>query len=410
MRTIRPLAALVSFLTITVGAWGSKETVLYDFAGGNDGSYPLDYGRLARDSSGNLFGTTQFGGSCSQGTVFRLSPNSSGGWSETVLHTFCGGADGSVPTGAVVLDLAGNIYGTTTGDGNGTCGTVFALSATALNTLHSFDCGADGGKPVSGPTRTGSGNLYGTASTGGANGWGVVYEISEAGQFSVLYSFCQLANCADGAAPSGGLAVDSQGNLYGTTFNGGDPKCVYAAPGCGTVYQLSRVGSVWHEHVLHRFTGGSYDGANPLYASLTLATENIAGSKVFMIFGVTSAGGKNGGGTVFQMVHKTSGYGFKVLHSFTCCFSDGAMPEGTLLLSSGHLIGTTSMGGNSDAGSVFELSLKNGVWTETILYSFINGADGGHPYSGVVADTHGNLYGVASSDGGEFGAVYELTP
>jgi uncharacterized repeat protein (TIGR03803 family) len=97
MRTMRPLAALVSFLTITVGAWGSKETVLYDFAGGNDGSYPLDYGRLARDSSGNLFGTTQFGASCSQGTVFQLSPNSSGGWSETVLHTFCGGRMGAFP-------------------------------------------------------------------------------------------------------------------------------------------------------------------------------------------------------------------------------------------------------------------------------------------------------------------------
>lgn len=409
MRTLRSLAGLVGFLTLAVGAWADNQTVLYDFAGGNDGSYPLDYGRLARDSSGNLFGTTEFGGSCSQGTLFQLSPTSSG-WSETVLHTFCGGEDGSAPTGSVTLDLAGNIYGTTTGAGNGTCGTAFEFTAGVLNTLHSFGCSLDGGNPVGDLMRAG-GNLYGTASGGGENGWGVVYEISHAGKFSVLYSFCQLANCADGAVPSGGLAADSHGNLYGTTFNGGDLKCVYATPGCGTVFQLSKVGSVWHEHVLHKFTGSSNDGANPLYASLTLTTEEIAGAKVFMIFGVTSAGGKGGAGTAFQIIQETTGgYGFKVLHSFTCCYGDGAMPEGTLLLSSGHLIGTTPIGGNSDSGSVFELSLKNGVWTETILYNFLNGADGGHPYSGVIADTHGNLYGVASSDGGEFGAVYELTP
>jgi uncharacterized repeat protein (TIGR03803 family) len=376
-------------------------TALYDFQGGNDGSYPVDYGRLARDASGNLFGTTQFGGTCGQGTIFEVSPNENGGWTESVLHAFCG-SDGSVPLGDVVLDKSGNIYGTTSGNGNGTCGTVFELSGTTLNTLHAFTCQNDGGSPSAGVIFDNKGNLYGTANN--------VFEISRSGTFSVLYDFCQLPGCADGENPTGGVVIDAAGNLYGTASNGGDLTCIYAANGCGVVYKLSKTGASWSETVLHVFTDASSDGANPLYASLTLTTHKIGNKNVLVIFGVTAAGGQQGNGTVFGMLQQNSGFSFEVLHSFNCCFSDGTAPVGTLTFAKEALYGTTPQGGSSDSGTVFKVFRKNSGWTESVIYSFLNGSDGGHPYSGVAIDSAGILYGVAGSDGGEFGNVYQLTP
>ncbi len=401
MTNLRHLLVLVVVLTWVSGVRAQTLTVLYDFQAGNDGSYPLDYGRLARDASGNLFGTTEFGGACGQGTIFELSRNQSGGWTESVLHAFCG-SDGSIPLGDVVLDSSGNIYGTTSGEGNGTCGTVFELSGADLKTLHAFTCENDGGIPSAGVILDNKGNLYGTANN--------VFEISKSGTFSVLYDFCQLSGCADGENPSGGVVIDTAGNLYGTTLNGGDLSCVYAANGCGVVFKLSRTGNRWSETVLHVFTGADTDGANPLYASLTLATQTINNTRALVVYGVTSAGGQQGAGTVFEMVQQHSGFSFQVLHSFNCCFSDGAAPVGTLTLAKGVLFGTTSQGGSSDSGTVFKVFRKNNQWKESVIYSFQNGSDGGHPSSGVAADSAGMLYGVASFDGGEFGDVYQLTP
>jgi uncharacterized repeat protein (TIGR03803 family) len=401
MTNLRHLLVLVVVLTSVSGVRAQTLTVLYDFQGDNDGSYPLDYGRLARGASGNLFGTTEFGGACGQGTIFEVSPNQSGGWTESVLHAFCG-SDGSVPLGAVALDSSGNIYGTTSGEGNGTCGTVFELSGTTLNTLHAFTCENDGGIPSAGVILDNQGNLYGTANN--------VFEISKSGMFRVLYDFCQLPGCADGENPSGGVVMDVAGNLYGTTSNGGDLSCVYAANGCGVVYKLSRTGNSWSETALHVFTGADTDGANPFYASLTLATEEINDTKALVIYGVTSAGGQQGAGTVFEIIQQHLGFSFEVIHSFNCCFSDGTAPVGTLTLAKGVLYGTTPQGGSSDSGTVFNVSRKNNEWKESVIYSFRNGTDGGHPYSGVAIDSAGTLYGVASSDGGEFGDVYELTP
>jgi uncharacterized repeat protein (TIGR03803 family) len=400
MKTLRLWWVLVAVLASVSGTRAGTVTVLYDFQGGNDGSYPLDHGRLARDASGNLFGTTQFGGACGQGTIFELFRNENGGWTESVLHAFCG-SDGSVPLGDVILDKSGNIYGTTSGQGNGTCGTVFELSGTTLKTLHAFTCENDGGLPSAGVVRDNNGNLYGTANN--------VFEISRKGTFSVLYDFCQLPGCADGENPSGGVVLDTAGNLYGTTSNGGDLSCIYAANGCGVVYELSKTGTSWSETVLHVFTGANTDGANPLYSSLTLATQKINNVRTLVIFGVTSAGGQQGNGTVFEMLQQPSGFSFELLHSFNCCFSDGTAPVGTLTLAKGVLYGTTPQGGSSDSGTVFEVFRKHGMWEESILYNFLNGTDGGHPYSGVTIDAAGILYGVASSDGGEFGDVYQLT-
>jgi uncharacterized repeat protein (TIGR03803 family) len=401
MTNLKLLLALVIVLTSVKGVRAGTLTVLYDFQGGNDGSNPLNYGRLTRDTSGNLFGTTQFGGSCGQGTIFELSRNQSGGWTESVLHAFCG-SDGSIPLGDVALDSAGNIYGTTSGEGNGTCGTVFELSGATLNTLHAFTCQNDGGIPSAGVILDNKGNLYGTANN--------VFEISRSGTFSVLYEFCQLPGCADGENPSGGVVMDGAGNLYGATSNGGDLTCIYAANGCGVVYKLTRTGTSWSETVLHVFTGSNTDGANPLYSSLTLGTQKINNVSTLVIYGVTSAGGQQGNGTVFGIIQGHSGFSFEVLHSFNCCFSDGTAPVGTLTLAAGVLYGTTPQGGSSDSGTVFKVFLKNNKWKESVIYSFLNGSDGGHPYSGVTIDSAGILYGVASSDGGEFGDVYQLQP
>jgi len=400
MTTLRLLLVLVVLLASVSDVKAGTLTVLYDFQGGNDGSYPLDYGRLARDASGNLFGTTQFGGSCSQGTIFQLTRNANGSWTESVLHTFCG-SDGSVPLGDVALDKSGNIYGTTSGDGNGTCGTVFKLSGTTLTTLHAFTCLNDGGKPSAGVILDSRGNLYGTASN--------VFEISRSGTFSVLYNFCQLPGCADGSNPTGGVVMDIAGNLYGTTSNGGDLTCIYAANGCGVVFKLSKTGNSWSETVLHTFTGSSTDGANPFYASLTLATQKINNVRALVIYGVTSAGGQQGNGTVFEMLEQHNGFSFLVIHNFNCCFSDGTAPVGTLTLANGVLYGTNPQGGSNDSGAVFKVFRKNSTWQESILYSFINGTDGGHPYSGLTIDA-GILYGLASSDGGQFGNVFQLQP
>lgn len=410
MKLSKNLIPFAAFLMLSASAAATNEITLYDFVAFNDGSYPLNYGHLARDAAGNFYGTTQFGGVCSEGTVFKLSPNGAGGWSDTVLHSFCGAADGTVPTGAVVVDSAGNVFGTTTGAGSGTCGTVFAVNATSFRVLHSFTCENDGGMPVAGLTLGKSGVLYGTASGGGTSGGGVVFEISATGKFSVLYNFCQLPGCADGSALMAGVVEDSRGNLYGTTFNGGDLTCIYSGQGCGVVYQLSKSASGWSQTVLHTFTGASNDGANPLYASLTLGTVKFKGTLVQAIFGVTSAGGVFGPGTAFALLPEGKGYGFKVLHSFNCCYADGSSPAGTLLIRNGALIGTTPIGGTGDAGTVYKLFPSGGGWAEVIVYSFANGTDGGHPYSGVIADAEGNLYGTASSDGGAFGDVYELTP
>ena len=160
------------------------ETILYQFTGGSDGSNPG--GNLTFDRAGNLYGTTPYGGAFGQGTVFKLTP-SNGGWTESVLHSFTGGSDGEQPNGGVILDEAGNLYGTTwEGGGSGCwgpgCGTVFQLTPSGSgwkeNILYSFQYGTDGGYPIGGLIFDPSGNLYGTTTSGGSGGGGTVFELS----------------------------------------------------------------------------------------------------------------------------------------------------------------------------------------------------------------------------------------
>ncbi len=244
------------------------ESVLHSFTGGSsDGAFP--FAGLIADSAGNLYGTTQGGGASNNGVVFKLAP----GGTETVLHSFTGGSDGSNPLFAgLIADGAGNLYGTTefgggTGCGGPGCGVVFKLTPTgsSYTVLHSFAGGSgDGANPYAGLIIDSAGNLYGTTEFGGGPGCGVVFKLAPGGTETVLHTFTGSPN--DGAFPTAGLFADSGGNLYGTTAGGGAPPPPNAPPcggsGCGTVFKLAPGGA---ETVLYTFCRlfNCNDGAGP---------------------------------------------------------------------------------------------------------------------------------------------------
>jgi uncharacterized repeat protein (TIGR03803 family) len=211
-------------------------TVLYSFcsqAGCADGSRP--YAALTQATDGNLYGTTFYGGTKGDGTVFKITP----GGALTTLHSFCsesGCTDGSNPEAALVQGTDGNLYGTTEG-GAHTLGSVFEITPTgALATLHSFD-GADGQYPEAALVQATDGSFYGTTVAGGAQDYGMLFKITPSGTLTTLYTFCSQSGCTDGTSPYGGLAQDTNGTLYGTTGLGGPSgTCTL---GCGTVFSLS---------------------------------------------------------------------------------------------------------------------------------------------------------------------------
>jgi uncharacterized repeat protein (TIGR03803 family) len=305
------------------------EKVLHSFTGsGGDGAFP-QYGTLARDSSGNLYGTTGGGGIYDQfcpyscGTVFKIDASGK----ETVLYSFTGtSGDGTVPWGGVVRDPAGNLYGTTINGGAYGLGIVFKVDPTGKETvLYSFAGSSDGGYPYAGLIRDAKGNLYGTTL------FNSVFRIDPTGNLIVLYNF---AGSPDGSLPEAGLIRDSAGNLYGTTYSGGTGNN-------GTVFKINAQGQ---EIVLYSFSGGT-DGARPRHSSLV---RDSAGN----LYGTTWLGGSSGFGVVFKL--DPSGTE-TVLHSFSG--SDGKIPYGTLVLDkSGNIYGTTYEGGAYGGGVVFKIA------------------------------------------------------
>jgi uncharacterized repeat protein (TIGR03803 family) len=201
-----------------------KETVFYSFTGGTDGGNPQ--AGLVIDSKSNLYGTTGVGGAGFAGTVFKLDPSGV----QTVLYAFTGGTDGGYPAAGLILDSAGNLYGTTQFGGAFGFGTVFEVAPSGTETvLYSFTGGADGASPqFANLVRDGAGNLYGTTPGGGAHYVGIVFKVDAKGVETVLHTF----NHADGSWPGGTLALDSKGNLYGTTYFGG-------AYGGGVVFKIA---------------------------------------------------------------------------------------------------------------------------------------------------------------------------
>jgi uncharacterized repeat protein (TIGR03803 family) len=361
------------------------------------------------DKSGNLYGVTSNGGSNGVGTVYELSPTGSGSWTQKVLHSFGQGTDGQTPVGNLIMDSAGNLYGTTVYGGTGTCattpvgcGTVYELvpgvgGVWTEKRLHSFK-GTDGNYPGSGVIMDASGNLYGTTPDGGAFGstytGGTVFELKFKGGTwgeSVLHSF---GSTGDGQAPAAGLVLDASGNLYGTTGFGG-------TVGTGIVFELVHGSSGWTENVLYSFT----DGGDP--------SGNLIFDGSGNIYGTTAFGGPTGAGSAFELTPAGGGvYTESTLFSFAENGFDGAEVHGGVVLdASGNLYGTAEFGGIGRSGVVFELTPAGGTWNEIVLRNFSEIEKGYLPQWNLIFDSAGNLYGTTIYGGVKGGGtVFELTP
>jgi uncharacterized repeat protein (TIGR03803 family) len=340
-------------------------------------------------------------------------------WTFTDLFRFKG-SDGYSSTAGLVEDAAGNLYGTTLNGGvssdreclkAGGCGVVFELApgpngAWTEAVVHSFTFAkTDGCFPFAGVIVDGGGNLYGATEGCGAFGLGAVFELSPgpdgAWTETLLYSFA--GGPADGAVPLGGLLMGADGKLYGTTGYGGtsiDSSACDNKPlpnGCGTVFELTpRADGRWNEKVLYNFAGGSTDGATPPAGVTMDATGNL--------YGVTKFG-DSFQGTVYQLKPGKGGVWTEtVLHKFPDGLKDGTYPVGVPALDArGNLFGVTEGGGRKELGTIWEIApAKQGGWTESVLYTFgeAGPSDANAPYSGVILDANGNLYGTTSAGGG----------
>lgn len=406
------LALAIVLTHLTSPSHAQTFTVLYNFKGGTDGANPE--AGLVMDAKGNLYGTTVDGGTgCASsggcGTVFKLT-----GKKETVLHRFTGSPDGANPSGGLILDAEGNLYGVTYGGGDNGCGTVFKVTPSGVETtLFSFCSNREsGGGPNGNLVMDAKGNLYGTTRGGGSGDSGTVFKVDRAGTGTVLYNFCSKTGCTDGELPFAGLIMDAKGDLYGTTLDG----FAGGGVGGGTVFKVTKTRK---ENVLYSFCAAPdcADGSSPVAGLIMDAKGDLYGTTLFGGTGVCPPYGPEGCGTVFEV--DASGKEI-VLYSFcsTSGCADGENPSAGLFLDTkGNLYGTTLDGGTGNCsggfspgcGTVFELSASG---TETVLHSFTGVApDGALPYSTLIMDANGNLYGTASG-GGKFGngVVFEITP
>jgi uncharacterized repeat protein (TIGR03803 family) len=437
------LRATLAILTVTVfvtTTCAATEKVLHNFGStGKDGHKPL--ASLIFDASGNLYGTTSEGGSgiehCNTGTggcgtAFELTPKAGGGWTEKVLHSFkANGKDGYYPSGSLIFDASGNLYGTTSTGGAHSAGTVFELTPAAggiwgERILHNFNYGAkDGNSPQASLIFDASGNLYGTTYGGGVHGGGTVFELTPAagGNWTerLLHSF---KNDANGWAPGSTLTRGAAGSLYGTTIFGGDLGCGSNGAGCGTVFELtSKAGGGWTERALCRFNGK--DGESPSSSVIFGASGSLYGTTA--LGGDLTCGNGYGCGTVFKLTPKAGGrWPESVLHEFNANGKDGTYPEGGLVFdASGSLYSTTYEGGalscyyGYGCGTVFELTpTAGGGWTEKVLHTFSNnGRNGSGPVASLIFDASGNLYGTTIRGGDQScgnsdgcGTVFEIKP
>jgi uncharacterized repeat protein (TIGR03803 family) len=398
-------AAVLVFIARPAQASTSSTQVIYSFAGGNDGEY-LDTD-LVIDSAGNLYGTSVQGGDFGSGTVFQLSPSGSG-WTHTVLYSFTGGADGGEPYKGVTLDSQGNLYGTAVIGGSGSCeggcGVAFKLTKSGgswtQTVIHAFTGGNDGSGPGSGLAIDAHGNLYGMTPTGGAYGLGVVYEVHPVAggkwKLNVIHAFTGGNDGSSGSA--GRLIFDAAGNLYGVTTVGG-------AHGDGVVFEVTHnQGGGWTLLPLYAFKDQP-DGALPYGGVIFDKTGNL--------YGTTYYAGAHDVGTVYKLTHGNGAWSESVLYSFKGG-SDGSSPISTLVIDkAGNLYGTTSDGGTSCAcGVIFKVGHNaNGTWSESVPYRFPGAPEAGFAYNGMVGGIGGTFYGATTHGGGaNDGTIYEFTP
>jgi uncharacterized repeat protein (TIGR03803 family) len=411
------IAAVSVFFAITPfgSASAYTEKTLHSFCTGTncgDGEIPL--AGLLMDQSGDLYGTTYTGGKYGWGVVFELVP-SGDTYKEHILKNFCTGPncpDGGTPEADLIVDVDGNLYGTTYDGGKYGAGVVFRLKHQSGHVsyaiIHSFCSKAnctDGNHPDVGLSYEGqafgalwneSSLLFGTTDYGGADNKGAAYELAPKGSswaYQVVHSF----NPNSDSAQPGPVLVDSSENLFGVTRYG-------AKYGAGALYRL--VASTWKEIILYNFCAQANctDGSN--------GVGRLAIDAAGDLYGATNYGGLGGGGVVFEFA---VGGVYSPIYKFGSQSGDGFAPEaGPIIDAGGNLYGTTASGGTGESGTVFKLSPGTN-WTETVLYDFCSESgciDGATPWAPVIMDAAGNLYGTTYGGGanGDHGTVFELTP
>jgi uncharacterized repeat protein (TIGR03803 family) len=403
------LTVLVFVLAFTAASAAQAAFhVIHTFNTSGDGNSP--WGRLLRDSKGNLYGTTIGGGAYNYGSVFELTPpTGSGPWSESVLYSFPGSSsDIQGPQSGLVMDSVGNLYGTTFWGGVKNVGTVFELSPPATSggawsesTLFQFE--GQAGNGAGGLLLSPAGVLYGTT-LWGENAYELKPVSGGTAQFKNIFTFNGGSNGEEPEYEGGAMVADKSGNLYGTTVFGG-------ANGQGEVFELSpptATGQPWTEAVLYSFGASSTDAA--------VCNGTVVFDKAGNLYGATHSGGTYGYGAVFELSPPASTglpWTETVLYSLNPAIGDGVNPyTGLVVDTAGNLYGVTYLGGSAGSGVVFEVSpAGGGVWTETVLHSFNKNTDGGNPYGGLMISGN-HLFGVTTvggpSKGG--GTVFEVIP
>jgi uncharacterized repeat protein (TIGR03803 family) len=455
-------------------------TILHDFAGyigsGPDGGYPAS--GLIQATDGNFYGTTQFGGSGSGGTVFKMTPTGV----VTVVHRFLCPSEGCQPQAPLIQAADGNLYGTTSFGGPLVYygGSLFKISPDGTYAvLHAF-AGGDGAEPTTALLQAADGNFYGTTAGGGAQSGGTIFKMAPNGSVTILHAiadgegfrFSALVQGADGnfygtsqyypfeggavfkmtpagslttlhrftgtngdgASPQAALLRATDGNLYGTTYSGGDGPYSY---GRGTVFRVTVDGTVStvyaftdsfdghpgsaliqgsdgnlygttqdHGSVFRMTTAGVFTTLANVFPGLEASTPETAliQGTDGNLYGTTAEGGPNYAGTVFRM---TASGVTTTLHTFTG--ADGVAPRAALLQApDGTFYGTTTLGGPSNLGTVFRMAPDG---TLIVLHAFTGGGDGAEPYGALVRGADGNFYGT-TRDGGalNFGTVFRMAP
>jgi uncharacterized repeat protein (TIGR03803 family) len=416
---------------------GSGYLVLRSF-GAFDGDGTSPAGDLIEASDGTIYGTASLGGAGNLGTIFKLSKD---GGQYTVLRSLSN-ADGTKPQAGLAPGIDGALYGTTSGGGSN-YGTVFKVNTdgTGYSVVHSWRA-VDGRFPRAGLVRTGDGALYGTVyqggpvsdvgsvfrlnpdgsgytnlfyfnaadgikpnglavgsdgvlygttPLGGSGGSGIVFKLTKDGNgYTLIHSFLNVFPFKEGDRPQGGVVEGNAGVLYGATSQGGSNNL-------GTVFRLNKDGSGLS--VLRHFTGAGGDGSGPA-AGLLLGSDGV-------LYGSTRNGGLNGAGTVFKL--NQDGTEYAVLHMFLGTNGDGRSPVSQLIeASDGALYGTTLNGGFQDWGTVFKVN-RDGAGYSTLLQLNANGTDGGHPWSGLLEGSDGALYGTGMTDSvNDGGLIFRL--